>query len=348
METRAHKKRPDGLRTWLFQLDGAVKSLHKKWLEITKHPLKEGGNAFTALDGSEIRQTSWGWWYIPCFTGVALHPRWLFGISSINSIIVHSKFSTTLWETNMAMIPGKSLKCNVHGYVCLPECKTRRHIRPRLNLLSDQTKKRTTSIWPWEPVRERSLYSMRHAKNGQFQGAHSELLWIEALLHHLFGLGPCWHPTPPEVGQLQDAHSELLCKEALLHQMFGLGPCWHRTQPAPGQLQGAHSDLLRREASVHRLSGLGLCWHRTPTRNRTTSRCPWWAAIKRGVAPLSVRPWPLSAPDWTRNWTTSRWPWWAATMRGVPPSFVRPWSMLAPDSTRNRTTSRCPFSSCYV
>ena len=41
-----------------FQLDGDVKSLHKKWLEITKHPLKEGGNAFTALDGSEIRQTS--------------------------------------------------------------------------------------------------------------------------------------------------------------------------------------------------------------------------------------------------------------------------------------------------
>ena len=73
-------------------------------------------------------------------------------ISSINCIIVHSKFSTTLWQTNMAMIPGKSLKCNVlhgsfsnHGYHCLPESKTRRHIRPRWNLLSDPTKKRTTS-----------------------------------------------------------------------------------------------------------------------------------------------------------------------------------------------------------
>ena len=46
-------------------------------------------------------------------------------ISSINCIIVHSKFSTTFWQTDMAMIPGKSLKCNVlhgsfsnHGYVC--------------------------------------------------------------------------------------------------------------------------------------------------------------------------------------------------------------------------------------
>ena len=47
-----------GLRAWLFQLDGDVKSLHKKWLKIAKHPLNEGGNAFTALDGSEIRQTS--------------------------------------------------------------------------------------------------------------------------------------------------------------------------------------------------------------------------------------------------------------------------------------------------
>ena len=42
---------------WSSNMVG-VKSLHKKWLEITKHPLKEGGNAFTALDGSEIRQTS--------------------------------------------------------------------------------------------------------------------------------------------------------------------------------------------------------------------------------------------------------------------------------------------------
>ena len=82
------------------------------------------------------------------------------------------------------------------------------------------------------------------------------------------------------------------------------------------------------------------------TRHRTTSRCPWQAAMKRGVDPSFVRPWSLLAPDSTRNRTTSRCPWWAAMKRGVDPSypsFVRPWSLLAPDSARNRTTSRCPW-----
>ena len=79
------------------------------------------------------------------------------------------------------------------------------------------------------------------------------------------------------------------------------------------------------------------------TRNRTTSRCPFSAAMKRGVAPLFVVPWSLMAPDSTRNWTTSRCPRRAAMKRGVAPLFVVHWSVLAPDSTRNRTTSRCPF-----
>ena len=78
------------------------------------------------------------------------------------------------------------------------------------------------------------------------------------------------------------------------------------------------------------------------TRNWTTSRCPFWAAMKRGVNPSSVVPWSLLAPDSTRNRTTSRCPFWAAIKRGVAPVSVRPWSLLAPDSTRNRTTSRCP------
>ena len=81
-----------------------------------------------------------------------------------------------------------------------------------------------------------------------------------------------------------------------------------------------------------------------PTRNRTTSKCPFWAAMNRGVAPVSVVPWSLLAPDSTRNWTTSRCPSWAAMTRGVAPSSVLPWSLLAPDSTRDRTTSRYPFS----
>ena len=49
------------------------------------------------------------------------------------------------------------------------------------------------------------------------------------------------------------------------------------------------------------------------------------------------------APDSTRNWTTSRCPFWAAVKRGVAPVSVLPWSLLAPDSTSNRTTSRCPL-----
>ena len=71
-------------------------------------------------------------------------------------------------------------------------------------------------------------------------------------------------------------------------------------------------------------------------------KVPSWAAMKRGVAPSSVVPWSLLAPDSTRNRTTSRCPSPAAMKRGVDPSSVLPWSLLAPDSTRNRTTSRCP------
>ena len=78
------------------------------------------------------------------------------------------------------------------------------------------------------------------------------------------------------------------------------------------------------------------------TRNRTISRCPFWAAMKRGVAPSSVVPWSLLAPDSTRNRTVSKCLSWAAMIRGVHPSSVVPWSLLAPDSTRNRTISRCP------
>ena len=79
------------------------------------------------------------------------------------------------------------------------------------------------------------------------------------------------------------------------------------------------------------------------TRNRTTSRCPFWAAMESGVVPSSVVPWSLLAPDSTRNWTTSRCPWSAAAKRGAIPSSVVPWFVLAPDSTRNWTTSRCPL-----
>ena len=77
------------------------------------------------------------------------------------------------------------------------------------------------------------------------------------------------------------------------------------------------------------------------TRNRTISSCPFSAAMNRGVAPSFVRPWSLLAPDSTRNRTISSCPFSAAMKRGVAPSFVRPWSLLAPDSTSNRTTSRC-------
>ena len=120
----------------------------------------------------------------------------------------------------------------------------------------------------------------------------------------------CWHRTPPKIGQLQDAHSELLWKGALFRHVWCLGLCWHPTQPEIGRLQGA----------------------------------PPPAAIRRGVDPSSVVPRSLLAPDSTRNWTISRCPFSAAMKRGVAPnSSVVPWSLLAPDSTRNRTTSRCPF-----
>ena len=53
--------------------------------------------------------------------------------------------------------------------------------------------------------------------------------------------------------------------------------------------------------------------------------------------------WSLLAPDFTSNRTTSRCPFRAAARRGVVPSSLVPWSLLAPDSTSNPTTSRCPF-----
>ena len=82
---------------------------------------------------------------------------------------------------------------------------------------------------------------------------------------------------------------------------------------------------------------------RNPTRNSTTSRCPCWSAIIRGIAPSLVLHWSVFAPDSTRKRTTSRWPFSAAMKSGVDPSSVLPWSFLAPDSTRNWTTSRWPF-----
>ena len=140
---------------------------------------------------------------------------------------------------------------------------------------------------------------------------------------------------------------QLLPKEALIHHLFCLGLCWHRTRPEIGQLQGAHSPAATERgvdpSSVVPWSLLAP----DSTRNRTTSRCPSPAATERGVDPSSVVPWSLLAPDSTRNRTTSRCPSAAAMRRGVDASSVVPWSLLAPDSTRNRTTSRCPFSSCY-
>ena len=96
----------------------------------------------------------------------------------------------------------------------------------------------------------------------------------------------CWHRTRPEIGQLQDAHSELLRKGALLHCLSCLGLCWHRTRPEIGQLQGApcSSCYEKRRCSNH----LSVPWSLLApdsTRNRTTSRCPFPAAMKRGVVP---------------------------------------------------------------
>ena len=77
---------------------------------------------------------------------------------------------------------------------------------------------------------------------GQLQGAHSELLCIETLIHHLSCLGLCWHLTQPAIGQLQDAHSELRCKEGLfasaLHSRLRSGfqghwPQWRRLVSSP-------------------------------------------------------------------------------------------------------------------
>ena len=49
------------------------------------------------VDGSEIRLTSWGWLFIPLFTGFYTSKRWLFGISSI------SRNSTNLMATRLTV-----------------------------------------------------------------------------------------------------------------------------------------------------------------------------------------------------------------------------------------------------
>ena len=98
-------------------------------------------------------------------------------------------------------------------------------------------------------------------KLGRLQSALPDVLWKEALIHHLWCLGLCWHRTPPKLEQLQGALPQLLWKEALLHYQSCPGLCWHRTQPAIGQLQSVHDKQLRVEACVHCLSCLGLCWH---------------------------------------------------------------------------------------
>ena len=81
-----------------------------------------------------------------------------------------------------------------------------------------------------------------------------------------------------------------------------------------GQLQINDSCLFCsvKEALLQNQLCLGLLLAPDSTRNRTTSRCPFWAAMKRGVAPSSVVPCSLLAPDSTRNRTTPRCPWWAA------------------------------------
>lgn len=47
---------------------------------------------------------------------------------------------------------------------------------------------------------------------------------------------------------------------------------------------------------------------------------PFWAAMKRGVAPSTIWAW-ISAPLASSSSTTSRWLHWHATNRGVPPSY---------------------------
>ena len=96
-------------------------------------------------------------------------------------------------------------------------------------------------------------------------------------------------------------------------------------------------------ALIHHLWCLALLRRSNSSRNRTTSRRPFWAAMERGVSPSSFVPSSLLAPDSTSNRTTSRCPSWAAMKRGVPPTSVAPWFSLAPASSRNRTTSRWPY-----
>ena len=76
---------------------------------------------------------------------------------------------------------------------------------------------------------------------------------------------------------------------------------------------GALSKLLCIEAFLHHLCCLGLCYRKSGHfRMRKTSKCPFRRAMERGVAPVSVLPWSLLAPDSTRKRTTSRCPFWAA------------------------------------
>ena len=76
---------------------------------------------------------------------------------------------------------------------------------------------------------------------------------------------------------------------------------------------GALSKLLCIEAFLHHLCCLGLCYRKSGHfKKRKTSKCPFRRAMERGVAPVSVLPWSLLAPDSTRKRTTSRCPFWAA------------------------------------
>ena len=48
--------------------------------------LKFLGGMVWLKHSSEILLTSWGWWFIPWFTGCFLNPRWLFGIPEPSTV----------------------------------------------------------------------------------------------------------------------------------------------------------------------------------------------------------------------------------------------------------------------
>ena len=153
---------------------------------------------------------------------------------------------------------------------------------------------------------------MHHAESGQFQGAHSELLWIEALLHQLSGLGPCWHlyststrtvsrcpfwaatyrGVAPVVLTLVFVGTRLNQKSDNFKMPFL--SCYEKRRCSislvlvfVGTRLSQKSDNFKvplLSCNVKRrlllyLSGLGLCWAPDSTRNRTTSRCPLAAAM---------------------------------------------------------------------